>query len=117
MAIKSKKTRIENRKKELLEIYQELSEEKMKIALPLIENAAFLEIELEDLQKVISEKGTVEDYKNGNNQYGKKVGSEVGSYTSLMKTYGVINKRLSEILPPKKKVSKLEAFMNSDKDD
>ena len=116
MAVKkTKQSRIAARKKELLAIYQELTPEKMKLALPLIENASFLEIELEDLQKVISEKGTIEDYKNGNNQYGKKVGSEVQSYNSLMKTYGVINKRLAELLPSSKKpVSGLEAFLNEE---
>ena len=110
----SKSTRIKSRLKELKELYQDLPEEKMKIAKPLMENAAFLEIELENLQKVISENGTVEDYKNGENQYGKKIGSEVQSYNSLMKTYNAINRRLEEMLPPKKKQSKFEKFLNED---
>jgi regulator of replication initiation timing len=109
----SKKTRIDRRRTELLELYSNISTDKKKLALPLIEQAAFLEVELEDLQKVISQKGTVEEYKHGEGQYGKKVGSEVQSYNSLLKSYGVVNRRLTELLPknatPK---TSLEAFLD-----
>ena len=113
MAKMTKETRIKRRKQELEEIYASLPADKYILAEPLIQNCAFLEIELSDLKLVIAQKGTVEDYKNGENQYGKKVGSEVQSYNSLMKTYNMINSRLEAMLPEMKSESKLDKFLNS----
>jgi len=110
----SKTDRIAARMAELNELYAELSEEKMKLAKPLMENAAFLEVELEDLQKIIAENGTVDAYQNGANQYGKKIGSEVQSYNALLKSYNSINNRLADLLPKKKKQSKLEALLEDE---
>ena len=110
----SKATRIARRKTALLDLYKNIPAGKMKLALPLIDQAAFLEVELEDLQKIISTQGTVETYKHGEGQYGKKVGSEVQSYNSLLKSYGIVHKRLTDMLPRETKTSALEAFMNDD---
>ena len=83
-------------------------------AKPLIDNAAFLEVELEDLQKVIAENGTVDSYQNGANQYGRKIGSEVQSYNALLKSYNTVNNRLADLLPKKKQQSKLEALLEDE---
>lgn len=117
MARKKKNTkadRIAARMLELNELYAELSEEKMKLAKPLMENAAFLEVELEDLQKIISENGTVDSYQNGANQYGKKIGSEVQSYNALLKSYNAINNRLADLLPKKREASRLQKFFEGE---
>lgn len=112
--ILTKADRINARLNELNELYADLSPEKMKLAKHLIDNAAFLEIELEDLQKVISENGTVDSYQNGANQYGKKIGSEVQSYNALLKSYNTVNNRLADLLPKKKQQSKLEALLEDE---
>ena len=94
---------IDSRIAELKEIYSELSEDKLKIVLPLIENAAFIENEMRKLQEIITAEGTVDDYKNGANQFGKKQSANLQSYNALVKSYNMINSRLEAMLPPKAK--------------
>lgn len=94
---------IDSRIAELKEIYSELSEDKLKIVLPLIENAAFIENEMRKLQEIITAEGTVDDYKNGANQFGKKQSANLQSYNALVKSYNMINTRLEAMLPPKTK--------------
>lgn len=110
----TKSDRIKSRLEELKELYADLSPEKMKLAKPLIDNAAFLEVELEDLQNIIASSGAVEDYKNGENQYGKKIASEVQSYNALLKSYNTVNNRLADLLPKKKQQSKLEQLLEDE---
>lgn len=52
--------------------YAELPKNQMAIVEPLIQNAAFMKITLDDLQKSINADGCSEEYMNGANQYGKK---------------------------------------------
>ena len=111
MAKMKKETRIKRRYQELQETYANLPEHKKIIAEPLIRNAAFMEIELEDLAQLIAETGSVEEYKNGENQYGKKQSSSVQAYNQLMKSYNSINARLENMLPPESPKSKLDAFL------
>ena len=102
---------IEARIDELKEIYQDLPEDKMALALPLIENAAFIENEMRKLQEVIKKEGSVDEYMNGANQYGKKQSANLQSYNALVKSYNMINTRLEAMLPPRhKERTKLEAL-------
>ena len=93
----------EDRKKKKLrkyrQTYKNIPEKKRIIADPLIDNAAFMEVELEDLQKIITENGASEEYKNGENQYGKKQSADLQAYNSLVKSYNAVNQRLEAMLP------------------
>lgn len=98
---------------ELKQIYSGLSEEKMSLAMPLIENAVFIENEMAKLQKIIATEGSVDEYMNGANQFGKKQSANLQSYNALVKSYNMINSRLEGMLPNKPKSnSKLEELMN-----
>lgn len=83
---------------ELEEIYNDLSDEQKSLAFPLIENLAFIEIQLNRLQILINEEGTIDEYQNGSNQRGKKQSATLQSYTSLLKSYNTINARLEDML-------------------
>lgn len=110
MGKKKKETKISEEFTRLLEIYKELPENKMKLIRPLIQNAAFMKATLEDLQESINKNGCSEEYKNGENQYGKKAAADLQAYNSLIKNYNSVSDRLEKMLPPEKRKSKLEAF-------
>ncbi len=110
MAKMSKETKIKKRLSELNKIYSKLPEKKRSIAEPLIKNAAFMEVELEELRGIISENGASEEYKNGENQYGRKASADLQSYNSLLKSYNMVNSRLEAMLPPEEEIDELDEF-------
>ena len=80
-------------------LFEEMPPERKELARPLIENAGFLSVTLNDLRKEITEKGIKEEYQNGMNQSGFKDSVEVKTYSSLLKTYMMVIKQLSCLLP------------------
>ena len=110
MAKISKDTKIKRRLAELTQIYARLPENKLSIAEPLIKNAAFMEVELEELRELIAENGASEEYKNGENQYGRKASADLQSYNALLKSYNMVNSRLEAMLPPPEEVDELDEF-------
>ena len=83
----NKDKRIKKEIKRLGEIFENLPEDKKKIAKSIIENVAFMTVTLEDLQQAINEKGVVEEYRNGANQFGIKESSEVKIYNTMIKNH------------------------------
>lgn len=65
----------------------------------LIENAAFMAVTLEDLQKSINTNGVISEYKNGENQYGTKKSPEVEVYNTMIKNHMNAIKQLIELIP------------------
>ena len=84
---KSKEAKIKSEKTRLKGIFKDLDENKKKLVTPLIEKAAFMSIELDELQNVIEETGWTSEYKNGENQYGTKKSPEAETYIALTKNY------------------------------
>lgn len=110
-AEKSKEQKIKTEKTRLKGIFKELDENKKKLVTPLIEKAAFMSIELDELQKQIEENGWTSEYKNGENQYGTKKSPEAETYIALSKNYAAIIKQLTDLVPAaKKKKSRLAAL-------
>lgn len=87
--------------KELNEIFKDIDEDKKRIVEPLVENAAFMAVQLTELQEYIAEHGCTEEYQNGANQKGKKKSSEVEVYNVMIKNYASIIKQLCDLLPQK----------------
>lgn len=56
---KSKEAKIKSEKTRLKGIFKDLDENKKKLVTPLIEKAAFMSIELDELQNVIEETGWI----------------------------------------------------------
>ena len=82
--------------------FEELNEDEKAIISPLIQNASFMRVTLEDLQEIISDQGPVEQYQNGANQYGMKQSAALQSYNALVKNYAAVIKSLFGLLPPEK---------------
>lgn len=92
---KAKKKRISEYNK----IFKDLSLEKKKLIKKAIEQAVHMEFQLDELQTALEKVGFVEEYQNGNNQYGKKESTESKAYNQLMKNYTAVVKILLAELP------------------
>ena len=83
----------------LKRIFKNIEPDKRQIVEKLVGNAAFMAESLDELQEAIREKGFVEEYQNGANQFGVKKCSEVEIYNTMIKNYSSIIKQLVELLP------------------
>lgn len=94
----SKDKRISKEIERLNDIFKNLSDDKKKLAKSIIDNVAFMTVTLEDLQVAINEKGVVETYQNGANQFGVKESSEVKIYNTMIKNHTTSINKLVELL-------------------
>lgn len=114
MVISDKKTRIEKETRRLKNIFKGLDANKLKTVDSLIKRAAFLTVNLEDLEEELNETGWTEVYTNGRNQEGVKKAAAAEAHISLTKNLNAIMKQLLDLAPPaKKKENKLQAMMKS----
>jgi hypothetical protein len=95
----SKDERIKKEIKRLKKLYKNLSKDKLSAVTSLIQNAAFMSVTLEDLQKAINENGCISTYQNGENQWGTKKSPEADVYNTMIKNYSTIIKQLTDMLP------------------
>ena len=108
---KTKEQRIKSEKTRLRGIFKDLDENKRKLVTPLIEKAAFMSVELDDIQAKLQADGWTSEYQNGQNQWGTKKSPEAETYIALSKNYAAIIKQLTELVPAaKRKDSKLAAL-------
>ena len=84
---------------------------KIKAAKGLIDNAALMTIHLQDLQAELNEHGRVEEYRNGENQYGMKKSAAADIYTTMYKNYIATIKQLAELAPDNVGTDELSMFM------
>lgn len=87
--------------KYLKKIYSDfgMDEDRMKLAIKLIEEAAFLKFALMESKEIIKRDGTVELYKNGAEQFGQKKSSAMENYKNTIKSYSDVIKQLETMLP------------------
>jgi len=97
--------------KRLKSIYRHIPKEKKKMVQESVANMAFMEVTMEDLRLEINTSGSIEEYKNGENQFGKKQSSALSSYNSVAKNYLSYIKQLdSMIMLPKVSTEKSDGF-------
>ncbi len=84
---------------------------KIKAAKGLIDNAAFMTIHLQDLQVELNKHGCVEEYRNGETQYGMKKSAAADIYTTMYKNYIATIKQLAELAPDNVGADELSMFM------
>lgn len=82
------------KKYELEEIIPLLSEDSLKVASGMIEDALFMQEQLTELRARIKEEGVSEQY-----QYGSKQTAAMTTYLQVQKQYGVIIRFLADLLP------------------
>ena len=103
---KTKEQRIKTEKTRLKGIFKDLDENKRKLV-----KAAFMSIELDDLQAKLEKDGWTSEYQNGQNQWGTKKSPEAETYIALSKNYAAVIKQLTELVPAaKRKTSRLAAL-------
>ena len=81
---KTKEQRIKTEKTRLKGIFKDLDENKRKLVTPLIEKAAFMSIELDDLQAKLEKDGWTSEYQNGQNQWVTKKSPEAETCSPVM---------------------------------
>ena len=112
MAELSKEQRIKREYNRMKKMFSTLPDNELKFCDPLLQNAAFMCVTLQDLQALINENGTSDVYKNGRNQSGVKASADLQAYNSLAKVYNALMDKLSAKLPKEIKKSKLAAMMD-----
>lgn len=85
---------------ELKDIIPLLSEDSLKVASGMIEDALFMQNQLAILRETIKKEGVSENY-----QYGSKQTAAMTSYLQIQKQYGVIIKYLTELMPKDNKTA------------
>lgn len=93
--------RINEEKDRLNAIFSDLEENERSVAQGLIDQACFLLVTLEELQKSINQNGSVGEYQNGNNQFGTKPSAELQAYNSTLRSYSSVVGKLLKIVPAK----------------
>ena len=92
------------------DLFATMPENELRFCDPLLQNAAFMKVTLEDLQKAINENGVTDSYQNGANQSGTKASADLQAYNSLAKVYNALMDKLSAKLPKEVRKSKLQAM-------
>lgn len=93
--------RVKAEQERLLSIFSDLDENELQVAEGLINQACFMLVTLEDLQKSIAESGTVGTYQNGEHQSGTKQSAELQAYNQTLRSYNAVIGKLLKIVPHK----------------
>lgn len=99
MAKKTKSSRVKAEKKRLEENYAELSPAKKEVAKGLIERAAFMLVEMEDLEAFLSENGWTEKFSQGDQKPYDRARPQGQTYNAVNGNYQKIIKQLDSMLP------------------
>ena len=96
---KTKDERISAEKNRLNRIYKNLDGPKKAVAAGLIERAAFMRVELEDLEADLSANGWTEPFSQGNQEPYDRARPSGQTYNTLNANYQKIIKQLDSMLP------------------
>lgn len=118
MARKSKKTRIAAEHARLLKLYDSLPAEKMALAIGMIERAAFMRVECEDLEADLQKNGWTEPFQQGYQAPYDRARPQGQTYQQLNSNYQKIIKLLDSLLPQQPASSQtaddgFDGFVNS----
>lgn len=94
-----KAKQIKKKGRQLNKIFELLPDDTKLLCSDLINNAAWMAVELAELQEIIQATGSVEEYHNGANQSGLKMSAAIQAYNSLMKSYNSSLRLLLSELP------------------
>ena len=89
-----------------------LPDAKKSIANGLLDKAVFMDEELLKLQKILKEKGWVEEYQNGENQRGLKKSSEADVYNAMIKNYNATLKQIADLFPDEGKADSKDPLLS-----
>ena len=97
---KTKEERIRGEKNRLTKLFKELPEKKKKLAIGLIERAAFMRVELEDLEEDLKENGWTEPFQQSEKMEPYDRARPQGqTYNTMNTSYQKIMRQLHDMLP------------------
>lgn len=98
--IEARNRKIKKEIEKLEKLFEKIDPSRKSLAEKLINNAAYMSVELEYLKEHNVEHGIKEVYMNGANQFGYKESVESKTYGTMIKNYSNIIKQLNDMLPP-----------------
>ena len=110
--LSEKEKKIKKEIQKLQKIFKNIDADRKQVIQRQIENVAFMSVSLDELQKIINEKGYVEIYQNGQNQSGVKETSEVRIYNTILKNFNSSLKQLIDLLPEQEVQQQADEFDN-----
>ena len=114
---KTVEQRVNTEKKRLSKLYTDLDPSQKAIATGLIERAAFMRVQCEDLEKDLTANGWVEKFSQGNQEPYDRARPQGQTYNTLNANYQKIIKQLDSMLPPpppkEEKGDGFDDFINS----
>lgn len=99
MAKKTKSSRVKTELKRLSQHYDSLSDARRSVADGLIARAAFMRIEMEDLEKDLDENGWTELFSQGKQEPYDRARPQGQLYNALNANYQKVIKQLDSMLP------------------
>ena len=100
MTEKDKQKRINAEYDRLSKYFEGADANRRAVIEPLIQNAAFMRITLEEMQAAINREGVTDHYRNGQHQEGEKSSAGVQGYNAMIKNYTTVIKTLMAHVPP-----------------
>lgn len=94
---------------ELKEILNKIPEDKKPIAARIADEIIFMHSTLEDLRKHIKEHGTVEEFKQGKQEFLRE-SPALKSYNTTIQRYSQLTKQLSDMLPKEQQAQSASAI-------
>lgn len=76
-----------------------VDEKVLKLNSELIYQTAFMGLQLKKLANDIEMNGVTEEYKNGENQFGRKKSTSADVYGTMIKSYMTAQKQLNDLIP------------------
>ena len=114
MADDKKQKRIKKELDRVSVYFEQVDANQRALAQPLLQNAAFMKVALEDMQELINAEGVTEEYRNGQNQFGEKPSSALQAYNATVKNYAAVIKTLAQLLPKAQDgKSRLQDFLDN----
>ena len=95
----TKKKRINDEKARLSAYFEEVSPEKQGVTAGLIERAAYMRVELEDMEVDLQENGFTELFQQGNQDPYERLRPIANAYNSMNGNYQKIIRQLTALLP------------------
>lgn len=110
---KTKEERIKSEKNRLNKLFKELPEKKKKLAIGLIERAAFMRVELEDLEADLKENGWTEPFQQSEKvEPYDRARPQGQTYNTMNASYQKIMRQLHDMLPQEPVKAKDDGFEN-----
>lgn len=101
MGKKTRENRIKDERKRLAKVFENLQEDAKGLAEGLIDNMAYMRIELEDIRDDINKNGRVEMFRQGDQEPYERIRPVANDYNNLISKYTNAFKEVSRRLPDK----------------